>query len=65
VGVYLGRFQWDSVNWAGPSDTHRPQGAAFPVDDYTLTVAAADTVVGGVEVSAFEAVATFSVHLVP
>ncbi|NOZ00800.1 MAG: hypothetical protein GXP54_02795 [Deltaproteobacteria bacterium] len=39
-GEYAGVFQWDGVNWAGPSDTGNPKGQPFPPGTYTLTVSA-------------------------
>lgn len=39
-GEYPGSFEWDGVNWTGPSDTGNPKGDPFPPGTYTLTVSA-------------------------
>ncbi len=52
-------FDWNGVNWGGPSDTNNPFGPAFPAGEYTLEVNAIGTV-GGV---AFEVRNSFAVTL--
>lgn len=43
AGDYERTFEWDGVNWNGPSDTVTPKGEAFPPGDYTLTLRASGT----------------------
>jgi hypothetical protein len=43
VGSYDTTIAWDGRNWSGPSDTGNPEGAAFPVGTYQLTLTAAGT----------------------
>jgi len=40
AGTYPGTFTWDKHNWNGPSDTGNPEGAIFPVGDYSVVVSA-------------------------
>jgi hypothetical protein len=64
-GSYDATFTWDERNWYGPSDTDNPEGAPFPVGDYTLTVSA----IGVQSVTKgdlpFEVSATLPIRLVP
>jgi hypothetical protein len=39
-GVYHASFNWDGVNWSGPSDTSNPKGAPFPAGSYRLDITA-------------------------
>jgi hypothetical protein len=43
VGTHPGEIRWDGRNWLGSSDTGNPEGAAFPVGTYTLTLTALGT----------------------
>jgi len=40
AGVYSATFDWDGVNWFGPSDTVNPKGAPFPPGTYRLDITA-------------------------
>jgi hypothetical protein len=40
AGVYASTFEWDGVNWYGPSDTQNPKGKAFPTGIYRLDITA-------------------------
>lgn len=40
AGVYPATFDWDGVNWFGPSDTGNRKGAAFPPGLYRLDITA-------------------------
>jgi len=40
AGTYDATIAWDGRNWFGPSDTGNPEGAAFPVGTYQLTLTA-------------------------
>ena len=40
AGVYPSTFDWDGVNWSGPSDTQNPKGKAFPPGIYRLAITA-------------------------
>lgn len=37
-GEYKHAFEWDGLNWSGPSDTNNPKGKAFPAGTYDVTV---------------------------
>lgn len=39
-GTYDTAIDWDGRNWSGPSDTGNPEGPAFPVGTYQLTLTA-------------------------
>lgn len=39
-GSFDAVFEWDGVNWYGPSDTGNPKGQPFPPGNYTLVVRA-------------------------
>jgi hypothetical protein len=52
-------FEWNGVNWGGPSDTNNPFGPPFPPDDYALLLSATGTV-GDMS---FEVSNTFSITL--
>lgn len=52
-------FEWNGVNWGGPSDTNNPFGPPFPPDNYALLLSATGTV-GGMS---FEVSNTFSITL--
>jgi len=43
AGAYDTTIAWDGRNWSGPSDTGNPEGAAFPVGTYQLTLTAIGT----------------------
>lgn len=43
AGTTDATIDWDGRNWSGPSDTGNPEGAAFPVGTYQLTLTAAGT----------------------
>lgn len=43
AGDYERTFEWDGVNWNGPSDTVNPKGEAFPPGEYTVTLRASGT----------------------
>ncbi len=60
-GLYGGSFSWSGRNWAGPSDTGNPMGAAFPTGSYALTVGAKGTQGGG----SFVVTTTLTFHLTP
>ncbi len=45
-GRYQGSFDWDGVNWGGPSDTGEPKGPAFPPGKHTLSVSTAGEAAG-------------------
>ncbi|MBA4191306.1 MAG: hypothetical protein C0467_25265 [Planctomycetaceae bacterium] len=36
--TYTHAFEWDGLNWTGPSDSNRPKGKPFPAGTYDLTV---------------------------
>ncbi|MCB9532448.1 MAG: hypothetical protein H6700_11840 [Myxococcales bacterium] len=40
-GVYAATFSWNGRNWGGPSDTGQPEGPAFPLGDFQVTLRAA------------------------
>ena len=61
VGSHAGAFNWDGVNWAGPSDTGNPKGEPFPPGTYQLSVSAKGTVDG----VAFEIEGTLGVQITP
>lgn len=46
-GVYSRAFDWDGVNWTGPSDTGNPKGPPFPPGDYALTIATSPGTLAG------------------
>lgn len=49
-GVYPGSFQWDGLNWGGPSDTGQPKGKPFPAGSYDLAITAVGKLrAGGVD----------------
>lgn len=52
-------FEWNGVNWNGPSDTNNPYGPPFPAGEYTLEISAIGTVGG----APFEVRNTFAVTL--
>ena len=64
-GSYPFTFTWDKRNWFGPSDTNTPEGMAFPVGDYTLTVSAIGLQATPNGDMGFVIEATLPVHLVP
>jgi len=67
AGTYDGVFEWDGVNWGGPSDTGNPKGEAFPPGTYTLTISAKGTwedPAAGV-MPPFTVTGTFVVNLTP
>jgi hypothetical protein len=43
AGTYAATIAWDGRNWSGPSDTGNPEGAAFPVGTFQLTLSASGT----------------------
>jgi len=64
-GVYQASFEWDGVNWSGPSDTSNPKGAPFPIGSYRLEITAKGSwglLDGGP--SAFTVYAGFAINLV-
>jgi hypothetical protein len=67
-GTHPLTFEWDGVNWTGPSDFGNPKGEPFPPGDYTLTVSAigqyAEDPLSGV-LKDFSVSGTFLLHLVP
>lgn len=66
AGTFSSSFDWDGVNWAGPSDTGNPKGKPFPPGSYTVTVSAKGTMPDGVGgKQPFEVVGTRSLTLVP
>jgi hypothetical protein len=46
AGTVAGSFDWDGVNWIGPSDTGNPKGAKFPAGVYTVSLSAKGTAAG-------------------
>ena len=62
-GEYSDSFEWDGLNWNGPSDTGAPKGAAFPPGQYTLVVRAEGKY--GKLQSDFAVTATMKIHLLP
>ena len=58
-GFWNHEFEWDGVNWFGPSDFGNPKGPPFPPGDYELTVSAKGTK-DGVD---FEVKAIWPVHI--
>ncbi|MEZ4266609.1 MAG: hypothetical protein R3F39_09545 [Myxococcota bacterium] len=46
AGTVAGSFDWDGVNWIGPSDTGNPKGAPFPPGAYTVSLSAKGTASG-------------------
>jgi len=65
AGTYPGIFQWDGVNWSGPSDTGNPKGPPFPPGDYTLVVSANGQFENGGAKDDFLVSATAVIHLLP
>ena len=63
-GTYPSAFEWDGVNWFGPSDFGNPKGDPFPPGQYTLTLRAHGTVGVGPNPAPYTVVATFGVELV-
>ncbi len=61
AGSYGGIFSWSGRNWAGPSDTGNPMGAAFPAGSYALTVSARGTRGG----ASFAVTTTLTIRLTP
>ncbi len=37
MGTYKHNFEWDGLNWAGPSDTRNPKGKACPAGTYDVS----------------------------
>jgi len=64
-GVYPATFEWDGVNWIGPSDFGNPKGAPFPPGSYTLTVRGTGQLGGDAGGGAYEVVGTFAVTITP
>jgi hypothetical protein len=67
AGRHEHTFDWDGVNWSGPSDTGVPKGPPFPAGVYTLRVRAAGTTTssGGGAMRPFEVIRTLEITLVP
>lgn len=59
AGAWGGSFEWDGVNWFGPSDFGNPKGDSFPVGTYTVTISAKGTRDG----AAFEVLNSFEIEL--
>jgi hypothetical protein len=64
-GSYPAKFTWSKNNWLGPSDTGNPEGAPFPVGDYTLTVSAVGSIITPDSETPFSVTGTMPIHLVP
>lgn len=60
-GEYADSFDWDGLNWNGPSDTGDPPGDPFPVGQYNLVVRAEGKY--GKLQSDFAVTATMQIHL--
>jgi hypothetical protein len=71
AGTYPHSFHWDGRNWTGPSDFGQPEGAAFPVGAYVLSVDAAGTIGAvsdggdGGTATPYDVVAKMHVQIVP
>jgi hypothetical protein len=65
MGSWPGSFDWDGVNWTGPSDFGAPKGKPFPAGDYTLTVSAIGEYDDAGTKKPFSVSGTFPIHLVP
>jgi hypothetical protein len=64
VGVYAKSFNWDGVNWSGPSDTNNPKGMPFPAGDYELVIQALGSTNQGTE-TPFSVEASLVIRLEP
>ncbi len=62
-GDYSDYFDWEGVNWNGPSDTGNPKGEPFPPGEYVLVVRAEGE--HGPLGSDFAVTATMKIHLQP
>ncbi len=58
-GSHAHAFEWDGVNWTGPSDFGNPQGAPFPPGSYTLDISAK----GDVDGAEFEIKVAWPIHI--
>jgi hypothetical protein len=64
-GTWEHSFEWDGVNWFGPSDFGNPKGEPFPPGTYTLKVSAKGTfLLGGDAVVPYEVWSTLQITLV-
>lgn len=61
-GTYEKVFEWNGVNWSGPSDTGNPLGEPFPPGTYTVRVSTVGVLGAGED---FEASGTMTVTLTP
>jgi hypothetical protein len=58
-GTFAHTFEWNGVNWTGPSDFGNPQGEPFPPGSYTLEISAK----GDVDGAEFEVKAAWPIHI--
>lgn len=65
AGVYPGSFEWNGVNWTGPSDFGNPFGPPFPPGDYEVTISADGVWSPNGEETPFALVGTLPITLVP
>ena len=49
LGTFPESFDWDGVNWTGPSDFNNPKGKPFPAGSYTFLVEMRGTTADGTE----------------
>jgi len=64
-GTYDGTYDWDGVNWNGPSDTNNPKGQPFPVGIYQMKFSAKGNQVAPMGTGPFEVHATLQFELTP
>jgi hypothetical protein len=65
AGCYAGTAHWQGVNWAGPSDTGNPKGAAFPPGSYVVRLRHAGQLPRDAGTRGFEVDATVVVRITP
>jgi hypothetical protein len=65
AGEYPGSFEWNGVNWTGPSDFGNPFGPPFPPGDYEVTLSADGVWSQNGEETPFALVGTLPITLVP
>jgi len=62
-GNHKGTYEWDGVNWFGPSDTGNAKGKAFPPGTYKLELSAVGKQVAPMGSGAFLIKATWRIVL--
>lgn len=63
-GTYPATFEWDGVNWGGPSDTSVPKGMPFPPGSYRLDITAKGSRTLDAGTAPFTVNAAFGVNLI-